>query len=213
MSAPNAWSIDPGMPTPEVARSLLGAELHVIGADGAHASGRIVETEAYLGLRDPAAHSFHGKRTGRVAAMYAAAGHVYVYRIYGIHLCMNVVTREAGVPEAVLLRAVVPLSGLTAMRTRRGRVVADAELARGPGNLTRALAVEASHDGQRLDRPPLWIAAGADIPDDRVGVSARIGMAPTQPSRAWPLRFFVTGEPAVSGGRRPQPGAWGPTPP
>ena len=109
-------TIDPAMPTADVARSLLGARVCRRLDDGTLLAGRIVETEAYLGLEDPACHSFHGRRTPRVASLYRPAGHAYVYRIYGLHLCLNVVTRAAEQPEAVLLRALAPLEGAARMR-------------------------------------------------------------------------------------------------
>ncbi len=195
------FAFDPDAPTVEVARALLGTVLHVVGEDGRHASGRIVETEAYLGLRDPAAHSFHGRRTARVASMYRHAGHAYVYRIYGIHLCLNVVTRDEATPEAVLVRAVRPLTGVAALRERRGGGVADDALTRGPGNLTRAFGIEAHYDGKLLDREPLWLEPGVPVEPDAIAVSARIGLSRTHPARAWPLRFYVSGEPSVSRGR------------
>lgn len=192
----------PEIATEEVARALLSAELHVIGTDGHRASGRIVETEAYLGLRDPACHSFHGKRTPRVAAMYLPAGHAYVYRSYGVHLCLNVVTRDPDTPEAVLIRALRPVSGMAAMRARRGPGVADIDLGRGPGNLARALGVEAAHDGAPLDRPPLWIVApDAALDPARIETGPRVGLGASNPARGWPLRWWLRDERAVSRSR------------
>jgi DNA-3-methyladenine glycosylase len=206
------YSFDPNMPTADVAKALLGAELHVIALDGQHASGRIVETEAYLGLRDPAAHSFHGKRTARVTSMYRSAGHAYVYRIYGLHLCLNVVTRDESSPEAVLIRAARPLTGLAAMRARRGVGVADEALARGPGNLTRAFGIGAQHDGHRLTDEPMWVEPGAPIRPQEIAVSPRIGLSSAQPARAWPLRFYVAGEAGVSRARGLPEAEGGPAP-
>ena len=165
MSGAHPFPFDPTMATEVVARALLGATLHVVGADGTHVAGRIVETEAYLGLEDPACHSFHGRRTPRVASLYLPAGHAYVYRSYGVHWCLNVVTRGAERPEAVLVRAVRPELGLAAMRARRGEAVADRDLARGPGNLTRAFGIDGAHDGQRLD-------CGSTSIEDRAGPPA-----------------------------------------
>lgn len=193
-------AIDPAAPTVEVARALLGATLHAVGADGAAVAGRVVETEAYLGLRDPACHSFHGRRTPRVASMYLPAGHAYVYRSHGVHWCLNVVTGGPAAPEAVLLRALAPLAGLEAMRARRARPLPDHELARGPGNLTRALAVDAAHDGVPLDRAPLWLEPGP--PPPAVACGPRVGLGRANPARDWPLRFWVPDERAVSGRRR-----------
>jgi DNA-3-methyladenine glycosylase len=195
------FAFDPATPTVDVARALLGAELHALAPDGAHVVGRIVETEAYLGLRDPACHSFHGKRTPRVASMYLPAGHAYVYRSYGVHLCLNVVTGGTDAPEAVLVRAARPLAGLEAMRARRGRPVADHELARGPGNLARAFGVSAAHDGAPLDEEALWIAEPPATPDPtRIHEGPRVGIGPSNPARGWVLRYWLADERAVSRG-------------
>ncbi len=195
--------VDPTTATEGVAIALLGATLIAVAPDGAHVAGRIVETEAYLGLDDPACHSFHGRRTARVASLYLPAGHAYVYRSYGVHWCLNVVTRDERRPEAVLIRAVRPEVGQATMRARRGERVADVELARGPGNLTRAFGIDDAHDGVRVDDGPLWIAGGdgAPTPTD-VAVGPRIGIGPKNPARDWPLRFWLRDEPAVSRRRR-----------
>jgi DNA-3-methyladenine glycosylase len=195
--------VDPAVATEDVARALLGATLHAVASDGAHVAGRIVETEAYLGLDDPACHSFHGRRTPRVASLYLPGGHAYVYRSYGVHWCLNVVTRDEDRPEAVLIRAVRPELGLAAMRARRGAQVDDLALARGPGNLTRAFGIDATHDGARLDRGSVWIAPATRAPSPAdVAVGPRIGLGPKNPARDWPLRYGPRAAPAVSRRRR-----------
>jgi len=200
---PPPFVVDPQTATEDVARALLGATLIAVAPDGEHVAGRIVETEAYLGLDDPACHSFHGRRTPRVASLYLPAGHAYVYRSYGVHWCLNVVTRDEDRPEAVLVRAVRPELGQAAMRVRRGERVADQELARGPGNLTRAFGIDGTHDGVRLDRGSPWIASANARPNEAdVAVGPRIGLGPTNPARDWPLRYWLRDEPAVSRRRR-----------
>jgi DNA-3-methyladenine glycosylase len=196
-----AFVVDPAATTEEVAEALLGATLIAVAPDGARVAGRIVETEAYLGLDDPACHSFHGRRTPRVASLYLPAGHAYVYRSYGVHWCLNVVTRDEDRPEAVLIRAVRADVGLPAMRGRRGEHVADRDLARGPGNLTRAFGIDGTHDGVRLDRGSTWIAPAPGAPG-AAAVGPRIGLGPTNPARDWPLRFWLRDEPSVSRRRR-----------
>ena len=196
------WPIDPDTPTADVARALLGAVLHRRLDDGTLLAGRIVETEAYLGLEDAACHSFHGRRTPRVASMYLDAGHAYVYRIYGLHLCLNVVTGDAARPEAVLVRALAPLAGAARMRALRGRADDDARLCAGPARLTQALAIGAQLDGHRLDAPPLWLAPGAPVGGADVEVGPRVGLSERVASRDWPLRFWVRGDPSVSRGPR-----------
>ena len=136
----------------EVAPDLIGAELYVDGVGGV-----IVEVEAY-DHEDPAAHGFGNRRTTRNASMFLSGGHVYVYRSYGIHWCMNVVCEEEGVAGAVLLRALEPKQGIEVMRARRG--LDDLRLlAAGPGRLCQALGVTREHDGLRLDRPPFELRA------------------------------------------------------
>ena len=138
--------IDFSAPSVDVARRLIGVELRVDGV-----GGRIVEVEAY-DREDPASHSHRGQ-TPRNASMFGPPGHAYVYRSYGLHWCLNFVCREPGHGAGVLIRALEPLSGLDAMRRRRG-VVADRLLCAGPGRLTEAIGVDAGHDGLALDAPP-----------------------------------------------------------
>ena len=169
-----------------VARELLGAVLQHRSAEGV-AAGLIVETEAYLGPHDPACHAAAGL-TPRTRTLHGAPGTAYVYFIYGMHWCINAVTREAGHGSAVLIRAVQPLTGLDLMRQRRpGR--RDTELASGPANLCEALGIDAALNGARLDRGALRILRGQPVPDDAVLVTPRIGISK---ARDWPLRFVAT---------------------
>ncbi|MBA3842385.1 MAG: DNA-3-methyladenine glycosylase [Actinobacteria bacterium] len=136
----------------EVAPELIGAELLVDGVGGV-----IVEVEAY-DQTDPAAHGFGNRRSVRNASMFLPGGHVYVYRSYGIHWCMNVVCDEAGVAGAVLIRAIEPTRGLDSMVERRG--LSDPRLlCSGPGRLCQALGVTGEHDGLRIDRAPFSLRA------------------------------------------------------
>jgi DNA-3-methyladenine glycosylase len=181
-------------PAELVARELLGARL-VSDVGGARVVAEIVETEAYVGPHDEASHA--AERFGRTArndAMFGAAGMAYVYLIYGMHWCLNVVTGDEGFGAAVLVRAARAVEGIEHARARRpGRP--DRELMRGPGNLARALAVDRALNYHPLDRPPLWIAPGCAVADDEVAVGPRIGI-----TRAadWPLRFWLRGDPHVS---------------
>ena len=212
MSAPAAGPALPpsfyGREAEEVARDLLGAHL-VSTNGGARVSGRIVETEAYVGPHDPASHAAERiGRTARNASMFGAPGIAYVYRIYGLHWCLNAVTGDPGHPAAVLIRAVEPLCGLEVMRRRRrespDRRLAtpppgwpsDRDLARGPARLARAFAIDGSLGGHPLDQPPLWIAAPSPpTTPPAVTTGPRIGV-----SRAadWQLRFWITGSQFVS---------------
>ena len=167
-------------------------------------AGRIVEVEAYRGPTDRAAHSYGGHRSARNEVMYGPAGHAYVYFVYGMHHCVNVVTQPADVPEAVLIRALEPLDGMALMRQRRG--LADApewRLCRGPGALCRALGIARSENGVDLRRGPLRLVAGPPVPARDVVRSPRIGIDYAGADVARPWRFYVRGVRAVSGPQAP----------
>ncbi len=182
--------------TQRVARELLGSVL-VSRVGGVWTAGRIVETEAYVGPHDPASHAAERiGRTARNAAMFGPPGRAYVYRIYGLHWCLNAVTGPEGQGTAVLIRALEPLEGLEVMAERRatgsrsGAAPPPLALASGPARLAQALGITGELDTHPLDAPPLWIEAGAPVPPDAVAAGPRIGV-----TRAadWPLRFVVRG--------------------
>ncbi len=177
-----------------VARDLLGCHL-VRELDGERLVLAIVETEAYLGVDDPASHAFHGRRTERVRAMYLDGGHAYVFFVYGMHHCMNVVTREAGVPQAVLLRAGVAVTGAARMAALRGlrRPPRPAELAGGPARLCQALGLDRRFDGADLRGGELWIARGEPVAAREVVAGPRVGIGYAGEAAAWPLRFALRG--------------------
>ncbi|MEO8881773.1 MAG: DNA-3-methyladenine glycosylase [Gemmatimonadaceae bacterium] len=178
--------------TEQVARDLLGAVVRHTTSDGV-ASGRIVETEAYIGEHDLACHAAAGL-TQRTRWLYGAPGTAYVYFIYGVHWCFNAVTRKVGLPSAVLVRALEPLSGVELMRERRGSV-GDRDLANGPGKLCEALAITGTLNGAPLRRGPIEILRGEEFPDSRVVITPRIGITK---SADWPLRWYVSDNPYVS---------------
>jgi DNA-3-methyladenine glycosylase len=178
--------------TEQVARDLLGAVLRCTTSDGV-ASGRIVETEAYLGEHDLACHAAAGL-TARTRWLYGAPGTAYVYFIYGVHWCFNAVTRAVGSPSAVLVRALEPLDGVELMRERRG-VANDRELTNGPGKLCEALGITGALNGLPLATSPIEILRGEPVPDSRVQVTSRIGITK---SAEWPLRWLVRDNPYVS---------------
>ena len=160
-----------------VARDLLGRIL-VTSREGIRTAGRIVETEAYLGKEDLASHSRHGP-TPRNGAMFLEGGHAYIYFIYGVHYCFNVVTGDEGHGEAVLIRAVEPLEGVDAMLLRRGPAAARNHrlIADGPGKLTVALGIKPDLNGVDLvTHPEIWIEPGRPVPDDQVIATPRIGI-------------------------------------
>jgi DNA-3-methyladenine glycosylase len=177
------------------ARHLLGAVL-VSEVGGERTAGVIGEAEAYLGPHDPACHAAAPTgRTRRNAAMFGPAGSLYVYLSYGLHHCVNVVTGPVGFPAAVLVRALEPVEGLDVMVRRRGRAEA---LCSGPGRLAQALGIGLEHDGLVLGEGPVFLEEGRRLGEDQVGTSARIGISK---ARAWPLRYFVKGHPAVKAPR------------
>ena len=178
-------------PTLEVARDLLGHRL-VSTIGGRRTSGVIVETEAYDGPADPASHAATvSGLTKRNAVMFGPAGFSYVYRIYGMHWCMNVDTGPEGDAGAVLLRGLHALEGLEVMKERRGRE----PLSTGPGRLCQALGVTGDLYGHDLRAEPLQLQAGWAVPRDLVGVSTRIGVSA---AADWPYRFYVFGASGVS---------------
>jgi DNA-3-methyladenine glycosylase len=179
-------------PAEQVARDLLGA-IVVSDLGGGRTAGRIVETEAYPGPHDPASHAAARiGRTRRNEAMHGPPGIAYVYRIYGLHWCLNAVTGTADRPAAVLLRALEPVAGRSAMARRRGRA---RDLANGPARLTQALAVDGASDGRPLTGGALRIVEGTRVTDGGVATGPRIGVTR---AREWPLRFWVRGDPHVS---------------
>ena len=157
------------------------------------ASGRIVETEAYIGEHDAACHAAAGY-TARTKWLYGPPGTAYVYFIYGVHWCFNAVTRQEGEPGAVLIRALEPVDGIPLMRERRG-TARDRDLTNGPGKLCRALGITGDHNGLRLDRSTLSIRRGRPVAASEVLVSPRIGI-----TRAadWPLRWYIRDNQFVS---------------
>jgi DNA-3-methyladenine glycosylase len=176
----------------EEARGLLGCILtSTVG--GERVSGVIVEAEAYGGPEDPASHAAtRGGMTDRNAAMFGPPNRAYVYRIYGVHWCVNVVTGSAGDPQAVLIRGLEPLEGHEAMAVRRG---GRPSLAAGPGRLCQALGITGDLNGHDLRRPPLELEKGWVVEDALVGVTGRVGVTS---AAKWPYRFYVRGSSGVS---------------
>ena len=158
--------------------------------------GVIVEVEAYLGANDPASHAYRGE-TRRNRTMFGAPGHAYVYFTYGMHHCVNVVTEDAGTPHAILLRALAPTTGLARWRAARPDLPL-ARIASGPGRLCRALGLDRSHDGLDLTRSELVVRARPGAGGEVVQCGPRIGI---RRARELPYRFWLAGEPAVSGPR------------
>lgn len=176
-------------PAGQVARALLGKVL-VHGST----AGVIVETEAYLGGDDLASHSARGI-TDRTRVIFGRPGHAYVYLIYGMYECLNIVAEPAGQPGCVLIRALEPLSGLALMQRRRPAARKPEELASGPGKLTQAMAITRVHNGADLTRGPLAVREPGAHRGFDIAVTPRIGI--TQCADL-PLRFFIRGNGFVS---------------
>jgi DNA-3-methyladenine glycosylase len=184
--------------TVTVARALLGCVLWRRRGRELLAA-RIVETEAYLGANDMASHARKGLRSPRNESMYLEGGHAYVYFTYGMHWCMNVVTQEADLAEAVLLRGAEPVRGIASMRTRRPKAKRDVDLMNGPGKLCAAMAIDKSLDGAPLDGDTFWLTArDIGVSEDDIAVTHRIGVENSGESAHWPLRFLIRGNPYVS---------------
>lgn len=179
--------------TEEVARDLLGKL--VIRA---HAGGvtvlRLNEVEAYLGVDDAACHTYGGRRTRRTETMWGEAGHAYVYLVYGLHHCLNVVTVGPDRPEAVLLRAGEVVEGLDLVRARRGPSVPDGSLTDGPGKLCQALAVDRGYDGADLCAPDSALRIhddGTRVEEHLVRRLPRVGVDYAGEASSWPLRLVT----------------------
>lgn len=184
-----------------VAKALLGKVL-VTSFEGKITAGRIVETEAYNGIVDKASHAWNGRRTQRTEIMYAPGGVSYVYLCYGIHHLFNVVTNEAEVPHAVLVRAVEPLLGIEYMLNRVKKNKPDFSLTRGPGNLSKAMGISTAHTGISLLSKQLFIADDDfKIQSASILATARIGVGYAGEDALLPYRFILKDNLYVSGKR------------
>ncbi|NOU89119.1 DNA-3-methyladenine glycosylase [Paenibacillus sp. LMG 31460] len=181
-------------PTLILARSLLG-KLLVKETELGIAAGWIVETEAYIGPGDRAAHSFGNRRTPRTEIMFGPPGYVYTYVMH-THCLVNVVSGEPGHPEAVLIRAVEPCIGIDLMYDRRGHDKKLKELTNGPGKLTKALGIVKEDYGSPIFESPLYIAEGKTV--ESVAAGPRIGIENSGEAREYPWRFWVEGNLFIS---------------
>lgn len=189
--------------TLEVAKDLLGKYL-VHNSNGLNRVGRIVEVEAYKGPEDKAAHSYNCRRTDRNEVMYGPAGHAYVYIIYGMYNCMNVITEGINIPRGVLLRAVEPIEGLDEMaisrfnknydELKRNQIV---NLTSGPGKLCMAMGITRADNGDDLCGDELYLAEGDEIPFTMIS-SKRINIDYAEEAIHYPWRFYIKGNPYVS---------------
>ena len=177
-----------------IAKELLGKMIVHELPEGTTAA-RIVETEAYRGPEDRAAHSYGGRRTARNDVMYGEKGHAYVYFIYGMYFCMNITAGDVpGKPEAVLLRALEPVAGEEIMAKRR-RVVSGrrANLTNGPGRLCMAMDITKTQNKMDLTTPPLYVKDALPVPQNEIVETTRIGVAYAEEWKSRPWRFYIRG--------------------
>ena len=176
-------------PAVEVARDCLGKIL-IHG----NTAGRIVETEAYLGVEDRAAHAWRGM-TDRTRVIFGPPGHAYVYFIYGMYECLNFVAEPEGQAGCILIRALEPMVGIAAMRRRRPAAKRLEDLTSGPGKLTLALGITRKQNGADLTKSALQVRGLRDEPAIEVAVTPRVGITHCAD---WPLRFIIAGNRFVS---------------
>lgn len=181
----------------KIARELLGKCL-VADVSGVRTGGVIVETEAYS-WKERGCHAYGGRMTERNRIMFASGGHAYVYLCYGIHHLFNVVTNQADVADAVLIRALEPTMGVEHMKQRRGRLTNAFHLTSGPGKLTKAMGIDRSFNGKYLPNSDVWIEdTGIAVPASRIVASKRIGIDYAGADADLPWRFTIRDNPWVS---------------
>lgn len=191
-------------PTLEVCHDIIG-QFFFSQHDGIITGGRIVEAEAYCGPDDLGAHTSGGRRTARNEAMYGPKGHAYIYLIYGMYWCINAVCGPVDKPQACLIRALEPVTGLDTMRERLN-AAPDADPAtfcRGPGKLCRALGLNKAAYGADLLSDHVFLLPGGLTPEEEVGTSPRINIDYAGEYKDKPWRFYIRGNKSVSG-----PGKW-----
>jgi len=184
----------------QIAKELLGKIL-VTKWNAVETSGRIVEVEAYNGIIDKASHAAGGRRTDRNEIMYGDGGFAYVYLCYGIHHLFNVVTNKKETPHAILIRALEPMKGIDMMLERTGKEKLDNTLTKGPGNVSKALGISfKQHSGHSLLSKDLFIAEDDYVWNKKdVAASPRIGVDYAGEDASLPYRFYIKGNPFVSG--------------
>lgn len=186
-----------------VAKELLGTIL-VYNIDGQMLTGKIVETEAYLGITDKAAHAYGGRRTKRVETMYGPPGTAYVYIIYGMYHCLNIITVKEGVPEGVLIRGIEPLENIDQMAINRFQKPYEEltkyqkrNLTNGPGKLSMAFNIDKTLDKEDLCKDRLYLRPRQDE-NFNIIETTRIGIDYAEEARDFPYRFYIEGNPYVS---------------
>lgn len=183
----------------QIAEELMG-KLLVTSKAGIITSGRIVECEAYAGAPDKASHAFGGRRTNRNEVMYGKAGVAYVYLCYGIHHLFNVVTNSETIPHAILIRSLEPVKGIQDMLLRTGKKQMDNTLTKGPGNVSKALGIQTVDSGTSLTGKTIFLADDSFAYSKKeIFASPRIGVDYAGEDALLPYRFYIKGNPFVSG--------------
>ncbi len=184
----------------QIARDLLG-KLVITEIGGEMTGGRIVETEAYIGITDKASHSFGGRRTPKNEHMYSAAATSYIYICYGMHQMVNIVTNKKGIPDAILIRAIQPEIGIDVMERRTGKEPGDHTITKGPGNVGKALGLTKINSGISLIKGEIRIYKDdeSEVRLASIGISKRIGVESAGADGLLPYRFYIKGNKFVSG--------------
>jgi DNA-3-methyladenine glycosylase len=185
-----------GTDVAQIARDMLGMEIFSKTSEGI-TSGIITETEAYAGITDKASHAWNGRRTARTEIMYAQGGTIYVYLCYGVHSLFNVVTNKIDIPDAVLLRAIYPVSGMELMLKRLKKEHFKNNMLYGPGNVTKAMGIHFSQSGMILGQPDaagnkIWIEKRASpMSESNIAIGTRIGVDYAGEDALRPYRFTL----------------------
>jgi len=181
-----------------VSKQLLGKCLFTC-IDNQLTGGVIVETEAYKAPEDRASHAYGMKRTKRNEAMYQPGGISYVYLCYGIHALFNIVTNQEGIPHAILIRAIEPITGIKTMLARRRKSKTDRSLTGGPGALSQALGMTVQHNGLSLRGPKIWVEdIQVTVPENEILASPRVGIDYAGEDARLPWRFRIRNNPWTS---------------
>lgn len=184
----------------QIARELLG-KMVITTIAGEITGGRIVETEAYVGLTDKASHSFGGRRTPKNEHMYCAPATSYIYICYGMHQMLNIVTNKKDIPDAILIRAIQPETGINIMERRTGKIPGDHTITKGPGNVGKALGLSKLNSGISLLKGEIkiYMDQQSEVNNESIGTSKRIGVESAGADGLLPYRFYIKGNKFVSG--------------
>jgi DNA-3-methyladenine glycosylase len=176
----------------QIAEELLGKVI-ITNINGQKVSAMITETEAYAGITDRASHAFNGRKTKRNSVMYENGGVAYVYLCYGIHHLFNFVTNHENIPDAILLRGIMPLTGLALMGKRRSLMISDKGFSDGPGKVSQALGIKVIHSGLSLTSKDIWVEDDGKILNDyKINAGPRIGVDYAGEDARLPYRFILT---------------------